>query len=128
MGWYTTGDSFKAHDVQINEIFRKYTDRPIFLVVDVEHSVRNGVFRMNLDFQLRLSLLKRRLIRRLDRFINHSSISSLRLLLQSLKKLELNIFWEKLRRFLWILWRAVLFKRCKPWEVLAVRSKKSYII
>jgi len=92
MGWYTTGDSFKAHDVQINEIFRKYTDRPIFLVVDVEHSVRDGVFRMNLDFQLRLSLLKRRLIRRLDRFINHSSILNLRLLLLSLKKLELNIF------------------------------------
>lgn len=35
IGWYTTGDSFKAHDVQINEVFRKYTDKPIFLVVDV---------------------------------------------------------------------------------------------
>ena len=23
VGWYTTGDSFKAHDIQINEIFRK---------------------------------------------------------------------------------------------------------
>jgi len=43
MGWYTTGDSFKAHDVQINEIFRKYTDRPIFLVVDVEHSNELGL-------------------------------------------------------------------------------------
>jgi len=40
VGWYTTGDSFKAHDIQINEIFRKYTDRPVFLVVDVEHNVK----------------------------------------------------------------------------------------
>lgn len=35
IGWYTTGDSFKGHDIQINEIFRKYADRPIFLLVDV---------------------------------------------------------------------------------------------
>jgi len=35
IGWYTTGDSFRSHDIQINEIFRKYADRPIFLLVDV---------------------------------------------------------------------------------------------
>lgn len=43
VGWYTTGDSFKAHDVQINEVFRKYTDRPVFLVVDVEHNNELGL-------------------------------------------------------------------------------------
>ena len=47
VGWYTTGDSFKAHDIQINEIFRRYTDRPIFLVVDVEHNVHPCSLRTN---------------------------------------------------------------------------------
>lgn len=43
LGWYTTGSSFKSHDVQINEVFAKYTDRPIFLVVDVEHNNELGL-------------------------------------------------------------------------------------
>ena len=60
IGWYTTGDSFRAHDIQINEVFRKYTDKPIFLVVDVEHSVLYFIFRTNLDYRLRpLSLRKK---------------------------------------------------------------------
>ena len=39
LGWYTTGASFKSHDGQINEVFSKYCDSPVFLVVDVEHNV-----------------------------------------------------------------------------------------
>jgi hypothetical protein len=35
LGWYTTGASFKLHDTQINEVFSKYCERPVFLVVDV---------------------------------------------------------------------------------------------
>ena len=38
IGWYTTGSSFKGHDIQINEVFRKYVQHPVFLVVDVEHN------------------------------------------------------------------------------------------
>lgn len=35
IGWYTTGESFKSHDIDINEVFRKYNPNPIFLVIDV---------------------------------------------------------------------------------------------
>lgn len=37
VGWYTTGSQFKHQDININEIFRKYTTTPVFIVVDVEH-------------------------------------------------------------------------------------------
>jgi len=43
IGWYTTGSSFKSHDIQINEVFRKYVPQPVFLVVDVEHSDELGL-------------------------------------------------------------------------------------
>ena len=41
VGWYTTGSSFKSHDTQINQVFARYTESPIFLVVDVEHNVHD---------------------------------------------------------------------------------------
>lgn len=37
LGWYTTGQHFKHHDIQINEVFKKYTPNPILLIVDVQH-------------------------------------------------------------------------------------------
>lgn len=46
LGWYTTGSSFKSHDTQINEVFAKYTESPVFLVVDVEHYV---TIKLNLE-------------------------------------------------------------------------------
>ena len=39
IGWYTTGTKFKPHDVEINELFRKYTYNPVLVIIDVEHSV-----------------------------------------------------------------------------------------
>lgn len=38
VGWYTTGTKFKKHDLEINEIFRKYTPNPVLVIIDVEHS------------------------------------------------------------------------------------------
>ena len=43
LGWYTTGSSFKAHDSQINAVFSKYNENPVFLVVDVEHNNELGI-------------------------------------------------------------------------------------
>lgn len=42
-GWYTTGNKFKSHDIEINELFRKYTPEPIMVMIDVKHLV-NQVF------------------------------------------------------------------------------------
>jgi len=36
IGWYTTGTTFKSHDFEINELFRKYVDQPILIRVDVK--------------------------------------------------------------------------------------------
>lgn len=38
VGWYTTGTKFKSHDVEINEVIRKYCPNPVLVVIDVEHS------------------------------------------------------------------------------------------
>ena len=39
VGWYTTGTKCKPHDIEINELWRKYCPNPIFVIVDVEHTV-----------------------------------------------------------------------------------------
>lgn len=44
IGWYTTGTKFKPHDVEINELFRKYTYNPVLVIIDVEHSVLLNVY------------------------------------------------------------------------------------
>jgi len=38
VGWYTTGTRFKPHDIEINELFRKYCNNPVLVVIDVEQS------------------------------------------------------------------------------------------
>lgn len=36
VGWYHTGPKLKASDLQINELFKKYTPQPVLVVIDVE--------------------------------------------------------------------------------------------
>jgi len=62
IGWYTTGTKFKPHDVEINELFRKYTYNPVLVIIDVEHSVfiKFVTLRMNWVFQLRPIALKKK--------------------------------------------------------------------
>lgn len=38
LGWYTTGVRYKPHDIAINELFRRYCDEPIMVLVDVEQT------------------------------------------------------------------------------------------
>lgn len=38
VGWYTTGNRYKSHDIDINELFRRYLPNPLLVVIDVEHS------------------------------------------------------------------------------------------
>jgi 26S proteasome regulatory subunit N8 len=38
LGWYTTGKCYKNHDIDINELFKKYVHDPVFLMVDVENN------------------------------------------------------------------------------------------
>eukprot|EP01017_Pseudomicrothorax_dubius_P042529 TRINITY_DN6954_c0_g1_i5.p1 TRINITY_DN6954_c0_g1~~TRINITY_DN6954_c0_g1_i5.p1 ORF type:complete len:273 (+),score=105.31 TRINITY_DN6954_c0_g1_i5:103-819(+) len=40
---YTTGTKFKPHDIEINELIKRYTPRPILVVIDVEHSDPNSL-------------------------------------------------------------------------------------
>lgn len=39
MGWYATGTMFKSHDIEINELFKKYCSIPVYVLIDVEHTV-----------------------------------------------------------------------------------------
>lgn len=38
LGWYTTGKHYKNHDIDINELFKRYVGNPVFLMVDVENN------------------------------------------------------------------------------------------
>lgn len=35
LGWYTTGSTFKTHDLDINELISNYCQNPVLVVVDV---------------------------------------------------------------------------------------------
>jgi 26S proteasome regulatory subunit N8 len=43
VGWYTTGTRFKSHDIEINEVFKKYCANPVFVIIDVEHTDPNSL-------------------------------------------------------------------------------------
>lgn len=36
LGWYITGSTFKDHDIEINELFARYCDHPVLIVVNVK--------------------------------------------------------------------------------------------
>lgn len=36
VGWYSSGPKIRPHDIEINEVFRKYCDRPVFVIIDVQ--------------------------------------------------------------------------------------------
>lgn len=36
VGWYSTGIRLKPADIEINEIFRKYTPNPVLVLIDVQ--------------------------------------------------------------------------------------------
>ena len=38
VGWYTTGVRYKPHDIEINELFRRYCDDPVMVIVDVHQT------------------------------------------------------------------------------------------
>jgi 26S proteasome regulatory subunit N8 len=35
VGWYSSGPKIRPHDIEINDVFRKYTASPVFCVIDV---------------------------------------------------------------------------------------------
>lgn len=41
VGWYSSGPKIRPHDIEINEVFRKYTQHPVFCIIDVQEK---GVF------------------------------------------------------------------------------------
>lgn len=43
VGWYTTGTKFKPHDIEINELMKKYTANPVLVMIDVEHADELGL-------------------------------------------------------------------------------------
>ena len=36
IGWYSSGPKIRPHDIEINEVFRKYCDNPVFVIIDVQ--------------------------------------------------------------------------------------------
>ena len=36
VGWYSSGPKIRPHDIEINEVFRKYCDKPAFAIIDVQ--------------------------------------------------------------------------------------------
>jgi len=39
VGWYTTGQNFKEHDIEINNLFKKYVQTdPVLVIIDPEHT------------------------------------------------------------------------------------------
>ena len=36
VGWYSSGPKIRPHDIEINEVFRKYCDKPVFVIIDVQ--------------------------------------------------------------------------------------------
>ena len=36
IGWYSSGPKIRPHDIEINEVFRKYCDTPVFVIIDVQ--------------------------------------------------------------------------------------------
>jgi 26S proteasome regulatory subunit N8 len=36
VGWYSSGPKIRPHDIEINEVFRKYTPNPVFVIIDVQ--------------------------------------------------------------------------------------------
>lgn len=35
IGWYSSGPRIRPADLEINELFRKYTPNPVFVIIDV---------------------------------------------------------------------------------------------
>ena len=36
IGWFSSGPKIRPHDIEINEVFRKYCDKPVFVIIDVQ--------------------------------------------------------------------------------------------
>ena len=36
VGWYSSGPKIRPHDIEINEVFRKYCEKPVFVIIDVQ--------------------------------------------------------------------------------------------
>jgi 26S proteasome regulatory subunit N8 len=36
IGWYHSGPKLRASDLEINELFKRYTPNPVLVIVDVE--------------------------------------------------------------------------------------------
>ena len=36
VGWYSSGPKIRPHDIEINDVFRKYTPNPVFCIIDVQ--------------------------------------------------------------------------------------------
>ena len=36
VGWYSSGPKIRPHDIEINEVFRRYCEKPVFVIIDVQ--------------------------------------------------------------------------------------------
>ena len=43
VGWYSTGPKIRAADLEINEVFKKYTKSPVLVIIDVQPKDELGI-------------------------------------------------------------------------------------
>jgi len=43
VGWYSSGPKIRPHDIEINEVFRKYCQNPVFCIIDVQEKDSLGI-------------------------------------------------------------------------------------
>jgi proteasome lid subunit RPN8/RPN11 len=42
IGWYHTGPKLRASDLEINEVIKRYTPKPVMVIVDVRPDLERG--------------------------------------------------------------------------------------
>ena len=43
VGWYSTGPKIRTADLEINEVFKKYTKNPVLVIIDVHPQDELGI-------------------------------------------------------------------------------------
>ena len=41
VGWYSSGPKIRPHDIEINDVFRKYCPNPVFVIINVQEKVES---------------------------------------------------------------------------------------
>ena len=57
VGWYSSGPKIRPHDIEINEVFRKYCPNPVFVIIDVQEKTVCEILTLLGSFRYSLRVL-----------------------------------------------------------------------